>query len=45
MNPRVKVKTNEEWQADAMAYYYKNRENILEKKKAERDAEKRKAIP
>ena len=45
MNHRVVVKTNEERQADALAYYYRNRENILAKKKAKRDAEKRKAIP
>ena len=45
MNTRVIVKTDEERRADAMAYYYKNRENILAKKKAARDAEKRKAIP
>ena len=36
MNPRVEVKTNEERRADASAYYYKNREKILEKKRKER---------
>ena len=45
MNPRVEVKTNEEKRVDALAYYYRNRENILAKKKAKRDAEKRKAMP
>ena len=45
MNPRVLVKTNEERRVDAMAYYYKNREKILAKKQAKRDAEKRKEIP
>jgi hypothetical protein len=45
MNTRVIVKTDEERRADAMAYYHRNREKILAKKKAKRDAEKRKAIP
>ena len=44
MNPRVLVKTDEEKRVDALAYYYRNRENILAKKKAKRD-EGRKAIP
>jgi hypothetical protein len=45
MNPRVLVETNEEKRVDALAYYYRNRENILPKKKARRDPEKRKAMP
>ena len=45
MNPRVEVKTDDERRADVLAYYYRNRERILAKKKAKRDAEKRKAIP
>ena len=45
MNPRVEVKTDDERRADALAYYYRNRERILAKKKAKRDAEKRKVIP
>ena len=45
MNPRVVVKTDDERRADALAYYYRIRERILAKKKAKRDAEKRKAIP
>ena len=45
MNPRVLVKTNDEERVDALAYYYRNRENILAKKKEARDAEKRKAMP
>jgi len=42
MNPRVEVKTNEEKRVDALAYYYRNRENILAKKKAARDTKKEK---
>jgi hypothetical protein len=45
MNTRVIVKTDDERRVDALAYYYRNRENILAKKKAKRDAEKRKAMP
>ena len=41
MNPRVEVKTNEERRADAMAYYYKNRDKILEKKRKERERKQR----
>ena len=42
MNTRVIVKTNEERRVDAMAYYYRNREKILAKKKAARDTKKEK---
>ncbi len=45
MNPRVELKTDDERRADALAYYYRNREKILAKNKAKRDAEKRKAMP
>ena len=45
MNPRVVVKTDDERRADALTYYHRNREKILAKKKAKRDAEKRKAMP
>jgi hypothetical protein len=42
MNPRVEVKTDEESRADALAYYHRNREKILAKKKAARDTKKEK---
>ena len=42
MNPRVEVKTNEERRADAIDYYYRNREKILEKKRKERERKKEK---
>jgi hypothetical protein len=42
MNPRVELKTDDERRADAMAYYYRNRERILAKKKAARDTKKEK---
>ena len=36
MNHRAVIKTPEERCADASAYYYKNREKILEKKRLDR---------
>lgn len=40
MNHRVNIKTPEQRAVDALAYYYKNREAILLKKKMKRSAEK-----
>ena len=42
MNPRVELKTDEERRVDALAYYYRNREKILEKKRKERERKKQK---
>jgi hypothetical protein len=42
MNPRVVVKTNEEKRVDSLAYYHRNREKILEKKRKEREIKKEK---
>ena len=36
MNHRAVIKTPEERCADALAYYYKNREKILEQKRLDR---------